>query len=202
MFPSLTVKVTGNSALVLGSGAYHQYAEQGVDGVRKLKARITEASIRGEAERASLITTSPTIDGLADDVTIAVGTVGELPERREATDHSPRIIIGEKGRWILFLPSDEAGTVMLRDAAGTATTNVEALSGAELYLTGWDGRDLTTIQLDSSWQGKQLFIANSLFLGDAVVDGSGTLTITHRAWSELSGLTAREILGEAEGVRR
>ena len=200
VFPSLTVKVTGNSALVLGSGAYHQYAEQGVDGVKKLKARITEASIRGEAERASLITTSPTIDGLADDVTIAVGTVGELPERREATDHSPRIIIGEKGRWILFLPSDEAGTVMLRDAAGTATTNVEALSGAELYLTGWDGRDLTTIQLDSSWQGKQLFIANSLFLGDAVVDGSGTLTITHRAWSELSGLTAREILGEAEGV--
>lgn len=197
---ALTVKVTGNSALVLGSGAYHQYAEQGVDGVKKLKALITDASIQGDAERASLITTSPTIDGLADGVTIEVGTVGEMAKIDDAADRSPRVIIGEKGRWILSLPSDETDTVMLRDAAGTAPTQVEALSGAELYLTGWDGRDLTSIQLDSSWQGKQLFIANSLFLGDAVVDGSGTLTITHRAWSELSGLTAREILGEAEGV--
>ena len=197
---SLNVKLEGNSALVLGSGAYRQYAEQGVDGVKKMKALITDAAVQGNSERASLITTSPTIDGLADGVTIEVGTVGQLSESGDATDRSPRVIIGEKGRWILSLLSEEANTVMLSDAVGTAPTKVEALAGAELYLTGWDGRDLTSIQLDSSWQGKQLFIANSLFLGDAVVDGSGTLTITHRAWSELSGLTAREILGEAEGV--
>ncbi len=199
-FPSLKVKMTGNSALVLGNGAYTKYAEQGVDGVKSLKALITEASIQGNSERASLITASPTIDGLADGVTIEVGTAGKLPGRSDAADRSPRVIIGEKGRWILSLPDAGADTVMLLDAEGAAPTKVEALAGAELYLTGWDGRDLTAIQLDSSWQGKQLFIANSLFLGDAVVDGNGTLSITHRAWSELSGLTAREILGEAEAV--
>ena len=197
---SLNVKLEGNSALVLGSGAYRQYAEQGVDGVKKMKALITDAAVQGNSERASLITTSPTIDGLADGVTIEVGTVGQLSESGDATDRSPRVIIGEKGRWILSLLSEEANTVMLSDAVSTAPTKVEALAGAELYLTGWDGRDVTSIQLDSSWQGKQFFIANSLFLGDAVVDGNGTLTITHRAWSELSGLTAREVLGEAEGV--
>ena len=197
--PVLKVRLAGNSTLVLGEKAFSQYADQGADGVKRLKSLITDAAIQGQADRATLVTTSATIYGLADGVTIEVGTTGTLPERESASDTSPRVVIGSQGRWILSLSQGEASTVMLA-AAESETTKVEALAGAELYLKGWDGRDLTSIQLDSSWQGKQLFIANSLFLGDAVVDGSGTLTITHRAWSELSGLTAREVLGEAEGV--
>ena len=194
---SLNVKLEGNSALVLGSGAYRQYAEQGVDGVKKMKALITDAAVQGNSERASLITTSPTIDGLADGVTIEVGTVGQLSESGDATDRSPRVVIGSQGRWILSLMQDEADTVVLAGAE-TGAAKVEALSGAELLLTGWDGSDFTA-QLDESWNGQQIYLANNLFLGSASVS-NGTLTLQHRSWGDMRGLAAKEIVDEAEEV--
>ena len=195
--PTMTVKLTGNSTLVLGSEAYAQYAEQGVGGVKRLKSLIDDVSIQGNAERATLVTASATIDGLADGVTIEVGTTGTLPERENASDTSSCVVIGSQGRWILSLAPDEASTVMLA-AAESGTTKVEALSGAELFLTGWNGSDLTT-QLDDSWNGKQIYLANSLFLGNATVS-NGTLTIEHRSWGDMQGVTAKEIVDEAEEV--
>ena len=195
--PTMTVKLTGNSTLVLGSEAYAQYAEQGVGGVKRLKSLIDDASIQGNAERATLVTASATIDGLADGVTIEVGTTGTLPERENASDTSPRVVIGSQGRWILSLAPDEASTVMLA-AAESGTTKVEALSGAELFLTGWDGSDFVA-QLDESWNGQQIYLANNLFLGNASVN-NGTLTIQHRSWGDMRGLAAKEIVDEAEEV--
>ena len=195
--PTMTVKLTGNSTLVLGSEAYAQYAEQGVGGVKRLKSLIDDASIQGNAERATLVTASATIDGLADGVTIEVGTTGTLPERENASDTSPRVVIGSQGRWILSLAPDEASTVMLA-AAESGTTKVEALSGAELFLTGWDGSDFVA-QLDESWNGQQIYLANNLFLGSASVN-NGTLTIQHRSWGDMRGLAAKEIVDEAEEV--
>ena len=195
--PTMTVKLTGNSTLVLGSEAYAQYAEQGVGGVKRLKSLIDDASIQGNAERATLVTASATIDGLADGVTIEVGTTGTVPERENASDMSPRVVIGSQGRWILSLTQNEADTVVLA-AAETGAAKVEALSGAELFLTGWDGSDFAA-QLDESWNGQRIYLANNLFLGSASVN-NGTLTIQHRSWGDMQGLTAKEIVDEAEEV--
>ena len=195
--PELKVRLAGNSTLVLGEKAFSQYADQGADGVKRLKSLITDAAIQGQADRATLVTTSATIDGLADGVTIEVGTTWTLPERESASDTSPRVVIGSQGRWILSLSQDEASTVMLA-AAESGTTKVEALSGAELFLTGWNGSDLTT-QLDESWNGQQIYLANNLFLGSATVN-NGTLTIRHRSWGDMRGLAAKEIVDEAEEV--
>lgn len=195
--PTMTVKLIGNSTLVLGGGAYARYAEQGVDGVKRLKSLITDAAIQGQAERATLVTTSPAIDGLTDGVTIEVGTTGTLRERENASDMSPRVVIGSQGRWILSLTQDEAETVVLAGAE-TGAAKVEALSGAELLLTGWDGSDFTA-QLDESWNGQQIYLANNLFLGSASVS-NGTLTLQHRSWGDMRGLAAKEIVDEAEEV--
>ena len=195
--PVLKVRLAGNSTLVLGEKAFSQYADQGADGVKRLKSLITDAAIQGQADRATLVTTSATIYGLADGVTIEVGTTGTLPERESASDTSPRVVIGSQGRWILSLTQNEADTVVLA-AAEIGAAKVEALSGAELFLTGWDGSDFAA-QLDESWNGQQIYLANNLFLGSASVS-NGTLTIQHRSWGDMRGLAAKEIVDEAEEV--
>ncbi len=193
---TVSVRLEGNSVLVLGEAAYAKYAESGVDGVKKLKAALTDAEIQERSGRATLVTSTPFVDGLGKGVVVSIGTTKQVAVG--ATD-DPNVVIGSQGRWILDLTAETENEAMLLTADGeeATATSVTAQAGAELYLAGWDGEEFE-LELDESWNDSTtVMLANSPFLGKISLSG-GSLSIERRPWSTMSGLVAREIADEAE----
>ncbi len=193
---TLSVCLEGNSALVLGDAAYVKYAGSGEEGVKKLKAAITDAEIQDGAGRATLVTSAPLVDGLGKGVAVAVGTAEPVSV---AFDEDPKVVIGSKGRWILDMAADESSAVMLlaEDDESSSPVLVTAQAGAELYLVGWDGGQFE-LELDETWNDSTtVMIANSPFLSKISLSG-GTVSIERRPWATMSGLAAREVAEEAE----
>ena len=135
------------------------------------------------------MTTSVTLSGLPAGVLIGVGTASTL-EADE--DNAPQVIIGSQGRWILAASDTESAL-----SAASTETAVTAEDGAELYVAGWKGQDMT-MALDSSWAGKTILVNSSMFLSRATMASDGTLTITRRPWDTMPGLDATEVVREAE----
>ncbi len=191
---TMSIRLEGNSALALGEAAYAKYAGSGREGVKKLKAAITDADIQDKSGRPTLVTSSPLVDGLGKGVIVSIGTT---QQETVEVDDDPKVVIGPQGRWILDLTADVANEAMLLAAEEAMSTPVTAQAGAELYLAGWDGGEFE-LELDESWNDNTtVMLANSPFLSKIRLSG-GTLSIERRPWSTMSGLAAREIAEEAE----
>ena len=193
---TVSVRLEGNSVLVLGEAAYVKYAESGVEGVKKLKAAITDAEIQDKSRRPTLVTSTPIVDGLGKGVVVSIGTTQQVAVGAE---DDPKVVIGSQGRWILDLTAETANEAMLLAADGeeAMATSVTAQAGAELYLAGWDGEEFE-LELDESWNDSTtVMLANSPFLSKISLSG-GTISIERRPWATMSGLAAREIADEAE----
>ena len=189
----LNVSVKQNSVLVLGQAAYEKFAEQGQPGVVSLRSLLGTVEMGWQDSRATLVS-APTITGLSKGLVVAVGTQVETPDNAK---DNVTIVVGDQGRWLVDL-SLKDGAGVSREASGAAAT-VKATSGAQLCLTGWNGKSGTLIEgLDPSWQGVTATLVSSRFFGDVSVSDTGSLMIEHRAWSTIEGLSAKAIVDEAE----